>query len=313
MMEQRRGCGIRVIGALYLCCDGLAVECDRLPIRLDACTFCGQGFKQSRGFTELDFEALFGDHLGCKDPFICPLCKPKKGETKLLLWVGRKFYTPESFSLEANDMGVSKRIPFIPDSLVLGRTWVLLAHPDACKVRQWLWRCTECGELFEIPELILEDELQEWDDVAVDSVQVFNEEGNPAYYHYRTTTALSRHAAKHRKRGVEFSMVEEEGVISRPGIFRAFIPTRIEMPITIDQSKNEQFVADLKKRGITPVVVKPVFKLKCLQCGWTGNSSEFKVVGEALNCPKCGRWELSHVDYNKKGEPVAVGLEHVAL
>jgi len=48
------------------------------------------------------------------------------------MWVGQKRgkwgYTPESFIQEAQTLGVSKRIPEIPKGLVLGKTWVFLAH-----------------------------------------------------------------------------------------------------------------------------------------------------------------------------------------
>lgn len=49
-------------------------------------------------------------------------------ESALLMWVGAKFYSPEEFVKEAQEMGVSKRIGEIPKGLKLGETWVLLAH-----------------------------------------------------------------------------------------------------------------------------------------------------------------------------------------
>jgi len=48
-----------------------------------------------------------------------------------LLWIGEKYYTPQSFMKEALVLGVSKRIAAIPRNLELGLTWVLLAHPKA--------------------------------------------------------------------------------------------------------------------------------------------------------------------------------------
>jgi len=45
------------------------------------------------------------------------------------MWVGEKFYTPDSFRVESKRYGVSKRIADIPSWLVLGETWVFLAHP----------------------------------------------------------------------------------------------------------------------------------------------------------------------------------------
>jgi hypothetical protein len=275
--EQKRGCGYRVLGGLYLCSDGIAVECDRLPYLLELCPVCGQGIKQGRGFTELDWAAFAGDHntlvegqipsalivgpVWCKDKFKCPLCQPVRGEIMYLMWVGRKFYTPEEFSAEAARMGVSKRIAFIPDGLVLGETRVLLAHPDACSVTRLVWRCSECGDYFETPEPIDEGDLSRWKDSAVDSVQVFaaaSQGAEPSILYdpawYRTTSNLSRHAAKHRRKEEPFKMIEEEGLVNKPGIFYSFVPTRVEMPISEEQSKDEEFIAGLEKRGITPVI-----------------------------------------------------------
>jgi|TARA_Y100000034_G_C6585786_1_gene254273 hypothetical protein len=54
-----------------------------------------------------------------------------------LLWIGKKFYTPESFNHEALKMGISKRIaststgnPSMPKDFELGVSWVALAHPE---------------------------------------------------------------------------------------------------------------------------------------------------------------------------------------
>ena len=44
-----------------------------------------------------------------------------------IMWVGHKYYTVESFTEEAMKMGVSKRIPFIPNGMVPGKSVVYLA------------------------------------------------------------------------------------------------------------------------------------------------------------------------------------------
>ena len=49
-----------------------------------------------------------------------------------LIWVGEKFYpTPQDFCAEAEKMGISRRIPAVPNDFVLGETWVWLAHRKA--------------------------------------------------------------------------------------------------------------------------------------------------------------------------------------
>lgn len=51
--------------------------------------------------------------------------------------VGEKYYkTPGDFLEEAHQLGISKRIPFIPKELELGKTVIYLAHPKACEVRE---------------------------------------------------------------------------------------------------------------------------------------------------------------------------------
>jgi hypothetical protein len=53
------------------------------------------------------------------------------GEEIALMWVGKRFYpTSASFTKEALQLGVSKRIASIPKKLVLGESWVYLAHPE---------------------------------------------------------------------------------------------------------------------------------------------------------------------------------------
>ncbi len=106
--------------------------CERLPF-----PFYGGYPKFSRGWKEVDPSWVFNtDYYPQCDPMVpghnherCPVCTPPN-EIHYLLWVGRKFYTPESFMEEAREMGISKRIPNIPDNFQIGKTWVFLAHID---------------------------------------------------------------------------------------------------------------------------------------------------------------------------------------
>jgi hypothetical protein len=47
------------------------------------------------------------------------------------MWVGKKYYTPQSFTEEAVSMGVCKKIATQLKDVVLGETWILLAHKEA--------------------------------------------------------------------------------------------------------------------------------------------------------------------------------------
>ncbi len=150
-VEQIRGCGFRKVGGMYLFGENISSPCDRMPFPLTTCPVCGQGIKVSRGFTGINPLKLFGNHDGslvelindqpitaiCKDKFRpCFLCDPQDQPAYIML-VGEKYYkTPHDFMDEAQRMGISKRIPFIPKDLELGKTVIYLAHPKACEVKK---------------------------------------------------------------------------------------------------------------------------------------------------------------------------------
>jgi hypothetical protein len=127
--ERERLCGYRKKGGIYLVSDGLASPCDKLPIPLTVCEFCGGGIKQGRGFAWIKSDLFESKYCGgaCGT---CPLSKP--GKKMGLMWVGNKYYSSaEVFTKEAAIMGVSKRLNQIPFEFVIGETWVALAHPKA--------------------------------------------------------------------------------------------------------------------------------------------------------------------------------------
>lgn len=159
MIESKRGCGYRKINGTYLEGIGLAVPCDRLPFNIEPCRVCGQGILFSRGYTWIHWYHYAGfhddeDHMihdfenGCSCDVNCPICHPldtkeimvtikDKEEKQIvpvrhgLMWVGKKYYSPESFMEESKKMGISKRIATIPRELEVGKTWILLAHKEA--------------------------------------------------------------------------------------------------------------------------------------------------------------------------------------
>jgi len=54
----------------------------------------------------------------------CPTCNPP--EKAYVVWVGESFYeTPESYLDEVRRMGISRKIPFVPEDLNVG-DWVFL-------------------------------------------------------------------------------------------------------------------------------------------------------------------------------------------
>lgn len=134
--ELGRGCGARRVGKLYLIGEGLAHVCPSLPLTLAPCDCCGFIPKQYRDYMTVP-KSYFAE-LKKKNPTgqmchpECPVCYPSQNDLKAygLMWVGAKFYTPEDFVKEADKVGVSKAIKQIPAGVTLGKTWIMLAHPQ---------------------------------------------------------------------------------------------------------------------------------------------------------------------------------------
>lgn len=135
--DQKRGCGWRKKGGLYLVADALLSTCGKLTLPLGICPCCGNGIKPARGWTWVDGDKLFA-HVPCNrdekgnDGYRCLLSWPvgKCG----LLWVGESFYpTPQDFFREVERQGVSRRLYRLPDKFIPGHTPVLLAHRRAVR------------------------------------------------------------------------------------------------------------------------------------------------------------------------------------
>ena len=136
-VERERECGYRKVGGMYLVGGILDAPCDRLPIELVVCKVCGQGQRVGKGFTKFDPYELWGVHEKCKDSKGCYCCYPP--HLGYMMRVGSGFYNMETFIHEARQMGVSKRIPFIPRELVVGLTPIYLVHKEAIvKYPNWM-------------------------------------------------------------------------------------------------------------------------------------------------------------------------------
>lgn len=155
--EPKRGCGYRKVGGIYLMGDGGGMACCGLPFELSVCAACGHGIKQSRGWTTVspdmfDFDRQCSRTVVPTDPSVmptpynCPLVRRETFCEKAgLIWIGAQHYTPEAFEKEAREMGISRRLSAVPKDLVLGETWVFLAHPHAIV-------CSTCGGTGTRPE-----------------------------------------------------------------------------------------------------------------------------------------------------------------
>lgn len=144
-IEAKRGCGYRKVGGLYLMAGKLAAPCCRLPLELSVCPCCGNGIKQSRGFTWIDAMKMFGGAQPSEQSAqcgTCPMFNPEFMGPKVgLLWIGEKFYkSPSEFAQEGATLGISRRLSAIPREFEAGKTWILFAHPKA------IWKTRDMNE-----------------------------------------------------------------------------------------------------------------------------------------------------------------------
>lgn len=143
-VEGKRGCGYRKAGGIYIVSGGIGEPCERLPIPIVKCDHCkrpGIEFTRSVQWVGVDY-ALSGAKACDFNPNHCPhcpICQPvnmeREAEPKdqfAIMWIGESSYaTPLDWAKESNEMGVSRRINAIPKEMVLGKTWVLVAHNRA--------------------------------------------------------------------------------------------------------------------------------------------------------------------------------------
>lgn len=252
-VEAKRGCGYRRVGGLYVVGGGLSAPCDRIPYPLDRCKTCGAGVKFTRGHTWLqpDFFtphesrqgcscthgsmggpcsvcghshpiaepcASWMPETGCRDESSCPVCRNREDfGPHLLLWIGRGHYSPDAYLKESRELGVSRRLSAMPKGLVIGETWVLLAHLDAVQPKM-PEACSRCGasEHQHGPE---QDQLR-WNS-----------------------------SAPERPVCGEFDPPKPT-----PGIFCAFVPHAVELILKQSDATPERIEKEAK-RGVTVVTV----------------------------------------------------------
>lgn len=138
-IEDKRGCGYRKVGGVYIEGEYTGAPCDRLPLPITSCPVCGSGVHVNRGVTRIIPVKLFGYHQPCEDKIRpCFVCDPPEDPGYIML-VGEMHYkTPADFMEEGLRMGISKRLPseHIPKDLIVGKTVVYLAHRKAVEVRE---------------------------------------------------------------------------------------------------------------------------------------------------------------------------------
>ena len=132
--DQKRGCGYRKPGGLYLVAPSMGVPCGRLPVEMEVCRTCSQGIKPARGWTWVDAGEIMTKRNCVAPATQCAACPTIVGRHGLI-WIGEQFYpSPKAWFDEAKNQGVSRRIKALPKDFVLGETWVLVAHRKAIPV-----------------------------------------------------------------------------------------------------------------------------------------------------------------------------------
>lgn len=162
-VEAKRGCGYRKAGGLYLVTSGLGEPCERLPILIGDCPCCKRpAVEQTRSFQWVDAQYILSFAKACafrpQHCTHCVICQPvllardcEPADRFGLMWVGAEHYpTVESWYEEARRLGVSKRMATIPKELVLGKSFILVAHPKAITETV---KVKEDGELVEHEEV----------------------------------------------------------------------------------------------------------------------------------------------------------------
>lgn len=240
-VEARRKCGYRKVGGTYLVTAPGGFDCGRLPVSLVPCPKCGHEPAFTRGIQRVEPRHFLhaaglcayaheakrhSGRVGRCD--LCPFDRAFSSEVAGLMWVGEKFYTPEEFQTEAAALGVSKRIPApVPRWLEVGKTWVFLAHIGAVAKL-----CETCGGRKVVPGRVQDDDVP---------ITVTTEEHGRLF------------ADRTDGYAVRCEDCEGTGVSRKPGVFYAFVPTRLERIISDDMPQDERL--RLEKQGYTLVEV----------------------------------------------------------
>lgn len=135
-IEPKRLCGYRTVGSLYLIANPNFTTCHRLPLPLNSpCSTCGEMPRFNRSISYISPLKLFQPCSFCLNQPVsitvcsdeCPACNPPL--VGFLSWVGAFYYSPLSFLREANTLGISKKIPFVPKHFNPNTPWYF-AHPN---------------------------------------------------------------------------------------------------------------------------------------------------------------------------------------
>lgn len=151
--ERKRGCGFRHAGGFYFRSEERAKVCGMLPVPFIACEYCDCIPQQSRGFqwmTGKYFQYIVSGNTCRREEEAsnpcgsCNFINVVFDVKRIALdWVGSSHYkTTEQFTREADEMGISRRLPVKIDTegniktvglkdFQIGKDWIALAHKKA--------------------------------------------------------------------------------------------------------------------------------------------------------------------------------------
>ena len=262
-IEEKRGCGYRQVGGIYLVGDGLAIGCDRLPFPLGACPACGAGIHFTRSITEIDAIQLFGPHDSAPRGRRVISHAPFENLEGLLRWSSQKGIDHALFQkvtgvkdLTNANVNVRKAHERIDDYL----------HSKChCPVRP----CQVCDPIDEPAYLMMVGEK------FYPTPQDFRNEVHrmgvskripflPKHLKLGETVIYLAHR-KAVKVDVASTEEEDEGRLVKGqrkddglGVFMAFVPRAAEMPVREGDLKGKgsgNLKKSLLRRGITPVPI----------------------------------------------------------
>lgn len=220
-IELKRGCGYRRVGSLYLCGSGISIICDRLPFLLKYCPTCGSGIQFSRAFQWLDWGKYAGKHhMQETEHLISAKVICSCNLECSVCWPGER---PQPYGLLWVGEAYYSTEHFISEALRMGVSKKIAFIPK---------------------ELVLGETV-----VLLAHKKAIISPA-PELYHSNIIPGASEENIKEDIAVMERNINPEYS----PGIFYAFIPTAVEMPIYSSEFTKEKG-EELLKRNITPIII----------------------------------------------------------
>ncbi len=243
--EAKRGCGYRSKGGLYLITEGISKPCGRLPIPLTICPCCGGGIKVSRGYTWVAGDALKERAKPCVGDRASILAEALGAIGSIL----PRSDAQETASIVRPYAKACERCP-MSDRVKLGRCGLLwIGEKFYPTTRDWNAEAQKVGVSRRIKSVPHDFVLGEtWIMVAHRKAISDNCE------ECQGTGAIPRNLPDPPSPEEPCEACKGKGQMFTPGVFHLFQPSAIEYVVRGDETEEE--LEAIRKRGITPVIVK---------------------------------------------------------